>query len=343
MTTIYLVRHGEAEGNAYRRIHGQYDSLLTATGLRQVDALRQRFASIPVDGCYSSDLIRTSLTARAVYVPKSLPLRRDPAFREVGLGRWEDVPFGYLDTFEADKLLQFNKDPIHWQVDGSEGFPEYTGRFIAAMTQAAKEHQGKTIAIFCHGCVLRGVLAKLFFNLDFDRVPYCDNTAVSKLFWDGERFTYAYLNDASHLPEDISTFARQKWWRKGDKKDFNLWFTPVESVPQNLPAPQAHWLSYIAMLGQKTVGLVSLHDGTIEGLHLLPQHRGILLEDQLLGQAVSIFRQEGRTHLAARVSGIDTPEVLTRYGFRDCGELWKASLDRTAFDWGTPPRDKTPT
>ena len=29
MTTIYLIRHAEAEGNLYRRIHGWYDSLIT--------------------------------------------------------------------------------------------------------------------------------------------------------------------------------------------------------------------------------------------------------------------------------------------------------------------------
>ena len=29
MTTVYLIRHAEAEGNVYRRCHGQYDSLLT--------------------------------------------------------------------------------------------------------------------------------------------------------------------------------------------------------------------------------------------------------------------------------------------------------------------------
>ena len=43
MTTIYLVRHGEAEGNAFRRIHGQYDTLLTPTGFRQTEALARRF------------------------------------------------------------------------------------------------------------------------------------------------------------------------------------------------------------------------------------------------------------------------------------------------------------
>ena len=29
MTEIYLIRHGEAEGNVFRRLHGQYDALLT--------------------------------------------------------------------------------------------------------------------------------------------------------------------------------------------------------------------------------------------------------------------------------------------------------------------------
>ena len=38
MTTVYLVRHAEAEGNTYRRIHGQYNSLITQNGLRQIEA-----------------------------------------------------------------------------------------------------------------------------------------------------------------------------------------------------------------------------------------------------------------------------------------------------------------
>ena len=29
MTTVYIIRHAEAEGNVYRRCHGQYDGLLT--------------------------------------------------------------------------------------------------------------------------------------------------------------------------------------------------------------------------------------------------------------------------------------------------------------------------
>lgn len=54
MTRIYIVRHAEAEGNLYRRIHGQYDSLVTPLGRRQIAALAQRFREIPVDAVYSS-------------------------------------------------------------------------------------------------------------------------------------------------------------------------------------------------------------------------------------------------------------------------------------------------
>ena len=37
MTTIYLIRHAEAEGNIYRRIHGQYDGRITPRGYKQIE------------------------------------------------------------------------------------------------------------------------------------------------------------------------------------------------------------------------------------------------------------------------------------------------------------------
>ena len=83
MTTIYLIRHAEAEGNLYRRVHGWYDSLITDNGYRQIAALEKRFRGISIDAVYSSDLFRTRTTARAVYVPKGLELHTDPGLREI--------------------------------------------------------------------------------------------------------------------------------------------------------------------------------------------------------------------------------------------------------------------
>ena len=79
MTTIYLIRHAEAEGNLYRRVHGWYDSLITENGCRQIAALEERFRDVPIDAVWSSDLFRTRTTARAVYRSKNLPSTPAPA------------------------------------------------------------------------------------------------------------------------------------------------------------------------------------------------------------------------------------------------------------------------
>lgn len=293
MTKIYLVRHAEAEGNVYRRIHGQYDSRITPNGLRQVEALRARFQDIPIDACYASDLNRTCVTARAVYLPKGLELRRDRRFREVNLGRWEDIPFGWLERFEPERMTQFNKEPQLWSVKDSETFPEYTQRFLTALREAAEENDGKTIAVFTHGCVLRGVQYLLGGN---EWPPYCDNTAVSLLDYENGAFQIEYLNDSSHLSDELSTFARQKWWRAGgDRRDFNMWFETEGET------------SY-AVLRDRRVGHIRVSgrgcekgELRIEDIFLEKSHRGRALGAQLLGQAVSLARKMGCGTLAATV------------------------------------------
>ena len=293
MTKIYLVRHAEAEGNVYRRIHGQYDSRITPNGLRQVDALRARFQDIPIDACYASDLNRTCVTARSVYLPKGLELRRDRRFREVDLGRWEDIPFGWLERFEPERMTQFNKEPQLWSVKDSETFPEYTQRFLTALREAAEENDEKTITVFTHGCVLRGVQYLLGGN---EWPPYCDNTAVSLLDYENGAFQIEYLNDSSHLSDEISTFARQKWWRAGgDRRDFNMWFETEGET------------SY-AVLRDRRVGHIRVSgrdcekgELRIEDIFLEESHRGRALGAQLLGQAVSLARKMGCGTLAATV------------------------------------------
>lgn len=86
MTTIYLIRHAEAEGNLHRRIHGWYDALITENGFAQIKALEDRFRDIHIDAVWSSDLYRTCTTARAIYVPKGSALHTDPQLREINLG-----------------------------------------------------------------------------------------------------------------------------------------------------------------------------------------------------------------------------------------------------------------
>ena len=48
MTQIFLVRHGQSEGNLFRRVQGQTDVELTADGKAQLPYLTKRFAETPL-------------------------------------------------------------------------------------------------------------------------------------------------------------------------------------------------------------------------------------------------------------------------------------------------------
>ena len=333
MTEIYLIRHGEAEGNVFRRLHGQYNSLLMPRGYEQIKCLEKRFASIHIDAVYSSDLTRAQITAQSICVPKGLPLQCDSRFRELNVGVWEDLPYGYLDNFCSEKMWQFSHDPVAWSVNGSEKYEQYTGRFISAMTEAAKANEGKTIAIFAHGAVLRCVMMRLFFQDRADSLPLSDNTGVSRLFYQNGAFTYDYLNDNSHIPEELSTFYLQSWWRKTDnRKEANLYFEPATQntvIPDELRIPAVGTHLIAAFLHGNVVGLLSLADpigecGIINGITLLPDMLGRGYADQLLGCAISHFRRLGCTSL--KLLPGDYPEALNeRYKFDR--ESWMRNID----------------
>lgn len=358
MTRLFIIRHAEAEGNLFRRIHGHYNSNVTYDGLKQIKALQERFRDESVDVCYSSDLVRTRVTARAVYEPRDLPLRLEPGFREVNLGPWEDLPFGLLEQQQRDRLAAFSHRPREWHVDGAEDYDRYQRRFLDTLEMVAQRHDGKTVAVFTHGCVIRAMLEGLFPERE---AGHCDNTGVTLLEYDGGTFREVYRNDNRHLPVELSTFAKQNWWRKDKvRRDQNLWFRPLGDDPQwyiqcrreaweGVYGPDSFhdgaafyqdaltraggdpWAICQAMLGQEPAGLLQLDPrkgadqgiGYIPFLYLLPQYRRQGLGIQLIGQAVSHYRRLGRTHLQLAVSP-ENPGAIAfyeRYGLTRAGNL----------------------
>ncbi len=319
MTTIYLIRHAEAEGNVFRRLQGQYDSLITPNGRKQIAALEQRFANIHVDAVYASDLSRTCITAGAIYKPKGLPLHKDRRLREIAVGAWENQPFGWLDHIDPVNNRAFSQSPKTWSIEGSETFDVYTGRFLTALREIAQKHDGQTVALFSHGMVLRGSLQTLFFPDQDNAIPHCENTAVSCLYYENGDFRMEYLNDASHITPEISTLGRQMWWRGGKNRDFNMWYRD----PEEADAPLLHALQCpkgklrISMLDGSATGAVVIRDGVLLHFALLPEFRGRGLSAQLLGEAINLCRKEGHKLLTVDRE----PEhpaalhVLEQYGF----------------------------
>ncbi|MGN0968293.1 MAG: GNAT family N-acetyltransferase [Oscillospiraceae bacterium] len=233
VTKLYLIRHAEAEGNLYRRIHGWYDSLITENGYRQIAALEERFRNIPVDAVYSSDLFRTRTTASAIYKPKGLKLNTCRALREINMGVWEDRTWAETAQTDPEQLGYFNSNAPAFHCEGSETFEQLRQRVGSAVLKIAAAHPGKTVAVFSHGMAIRNTVG-LFLGYSAaetnEKVPHGDNTSVTLLEVEDGKVRVAFYGDNSHLPEEISTLARQSWWksREGSLADANLWFRPLD-------------------------------------------------------------------------------------------------------------------
>lgn len=232
VTRIYLIRHAEAEGNLYRRIHGWYDSLITGNGYRQIEALKNRFRDIEIHAVYSSDLFRTKTTASAVYQPKGLELNTCSALREINLGCWEDMTWAEAERIDPVQMRRFNTNDPDFSVEGGETFDQLRQRVSQAILDIAKAHPGQSVAVFSHGMAIRNVLAH-FMGIPVpqthEKVPHGDNTAVALVEVESGEVDVKYFNDNSHVPFELSTLSRQSWWKgKAAARDNHLWFRPLD-------------------------------------------------------------------------------------------------------------------
>lgn len=357
MTTIYLIRHAEAEGNLYRIAQGQDDSILTDRGWRQVKALERRFAGVRIDAVYASDLYRTRATASALYLPRGLTPRLEPALREIHVGVWERRTWGEITRRWPAEMAQFGRQMDRWRMEGAETPAQVLERALGALEKIAAENDGKTVAVFSHGYVIRLVLANLqgiSLADTGERTSTGDNTAVSLLEWDGGTLRVVSQNDNSHLltPEYL---AGEKVRRRASGLEPGLYFLPPHLPEQEAlledmaaaareeagePAAPEAGPALVGYLGEEPVGLVRFGAGAgeIALAYVRRDCRRRGFGVQLIGQAVYHWRPLGVDRLWVRLpSGCDAETF-----FRDCGfapaEEAGADGNRWEKDIGFDPR-----
>lgn len=228
MTTIYLIRHAEAEGNLYRIAQGQDNSNLTDRGWRQVQALEERFRDVHIDAVYSSDLYRTCATASAIYKPKGLPLHRVPELREICVGIWEQQTWGDIYRGWPEQMKYFSVQPHLWEVEGAEKPQDVLERGLQAVRKIAAENDGKTVAIFSHGYIIRLMLGHLQGQSleQMGQTRTGDNTCVALLEAEGDSLRVVYRDDNSHLKTE-AFLAKEKAVKRANGLEPGLRYVPL--------------------------------------------------------------------------------------------------------------------
>lgn len=146
---LYLVRHGETDWNAQRRIQGRTDIPLNDRGREQARRAGELLSRRTWDAVITSPLARAAETGAIIAAELGLPApETDDRLVERDYGEAEG-----LDISEVDRRFPPGTDPV-----GRETPEEVATRAMAALVDIAEAHPGQSVIVVAHGGLIRQVL-----------------------------------------------------------------------------------------------------------------------------------------------------------------------------------------
>lgn len=212
VTTLYLVRHAQAQGNVEGTFQGSTDTPLSENGLRQLERLAQRFIEFPIQMVYSSPLVRAKQTALALNRYWRAPLRIRPGLLEIHCGDWEGQPWEELKRRQARDYAVWHQAPHEFFVRGGERMAHVYERIGRAMQAISRENPGRSVAVVSHGCALRNYLCRVhgFSIEDLRQVPWMEHTGITRVDIREDGIPrLVFENDFRHLDETMTTLSGQ--------------------------------------------------------------------------------------------------------------------------------------
>jgi probable phosphoglycerate mutase len=154
VTRLCIVRHGETDWNAGKRIQGQIDVPLSALGHAQARATGNALKDEGFAAIYSSDLTRARQTAEATAHLARIPLQIDPGFRERHYGIFQGLNYAECQARHPAAYAAHKARDPRFTLEGGESLLAFAGRLAQAFDTVVRRHAGESVAIFTHGGVL---------------------------------------------------------------------------------------------------------------------------------------------------------------------------------------------
>jgi probable phosphoglycerate mutase len=153
-TTLFWVRHGEADNNREQRFGGWSALPLTDRGRRQADAVARAVAALAPTAIVASDLARAHATAAAIGAAAGLEVVAEPGLRERSLGVFDGLRFAEAEAAAPDLYARMlARDPTAIP-DGAETPVMVHDRVAAAIDRVVAAHHGGRVVVVSHGIAL---------------------------------------------------------------------------------------------------------------------------------------------------------------------------------------------
>lgn len=149
-TRLYLIRHGQSDGNAEGRFGGHGPTPLSRLGEKQAAATADLLAREGVSVVYSSDLHRAVQSAEYLAKLIDVQVHVSSAFRERHVGVLEGLTFDESKArHPADYYALVNRSVDH-VISGGESYRHLLRRITTKLHNVLRDHQGQRIAIYSH-------------------------------------------------------------------------------------------------------------------------------------------------------------------------------------------------
>lgn len=153
-TRLYLIRHGQSDGNAEGRFGGHGPTPLSKLGLEQAERTAKLLAKEEINAIYSSDLLRAVQTAEPLANLLGLKINKSKAFRERNVGVLEGLTFDECkEKYPRDYYALLNRH-VNYRITGGESYRQLLRRVSGELRTILREHQYERVAIFSHTGVL---------------------------------------------------------------------------------------------------------------------------------------------------------------------------------------------
>lgn len=140
--TIFLIRHGETEGNRTGVVQLP-DVPLNERGIAQAEKMAARLADEPISHILSSDLLRARMTAEILARLLDLELELEPLLQERNFGDLRGRPYASFD---------FDPMALDYVPPGGESWEVFHARAAKAWQRIADAaEQAKGLAVVTHG------------------------------------------------------------------------------------------------------------------------------------------------------------------------------------------------
>lgn len=150
VTRLFLVRHGQSDGNAEGRFGGHSPTPLSALGRQQALLAADALAKEKISAIYSSDLLRAVQTAEPLANLLDLPIITTSAFRERKVGVLEGLTFDESKAAHPRDYYALVNRNIHHIITGGESYRQLLRRATRELHTILRTHHGENIVIFSH-------------------------------------------------------------------------------------------------------------------------------------------------------------------------------------------------